>query len=59
MWPRQPALLMSMLLLMTMLLACQSGRASSTLQPGEKELPFETQICLLIILSRFQKLMST
>ena len=42
MWPRQPALFALIFLLITVLLACQPGRASPTLQPGEVEVPFET-----------------
>lgn len=44
MWPRQSALFALIFLLMTVLIACQPGRASPTLQPGEKEVPFETVV---------------
>ena len=42
MWPKHPIVLVLIFLLMTVLMACQPGRASPTLQPREKEVPFET-----------------
>ena len=44
MWPKHPIVLALIFLLMTVLLACQPGRASPTLQLGEEEVSFETVV---------------